>query len=58
MRTLPIEKDYPVEQRERKQYERVEITVVFLAFDDIITESITDNGENLKPWNPNWDIFE
>lgn len=58
MRTLTIEKDCSVEQRNRKQYESVEITVVFLASDDIITESVTDNGENLKPMNPNWGLFD
>ena len=58
MRTLTIEKDCSVEKRNRKQYESVEITVVFLASDDIITESVTDNGENLKPMNPNWGLFD
>ncbi len=55
MRTLTIEKDCSVEQLDRKQYERVEITVVFLASDDIITTSITtEDGENLKPMDPGW----
>ncbi len=58
MRTLTIENACSAEQRKRKQYESVEITVVFLASDDIITESITDNGENLKPMNPNWGLFD